>query len=141
MPTLNLGVIDVAYTDGETKGANTTGEVAQILEAEYHIMRVFLEENEDMITDAILNGYEGAIESLAMGAPPQAVSASLNLDKVEARFRDFLSNEEMKLISGKNTQAAVDRETLRRKTKKGPQRPAFVDTGLYQASFKAWVDP
>lgn len=140
MPTLNLGVLDVAYSDPDTKGANTTGEVAEILEAKYHIMRIFVEDNEDFINEVIADEMAGAIEALAQGATVVEFGSPLMLDKLEERFKDFITNEEMKAITGKNTAAAEDRATLRRKMKKGPERPAFVDTGLYRDSFKSWVD-
>jgi hypothetical protein len=46
---LHLGVIDVPYPEEKA----TTGEVAEILEAHYGVMRVFVEEYEDSITQEV----------------------------------------------------------------------------------------
>jgi hypothetical protein len=75
MPTLNLGVVDVGYVDGE--GATTTGDVAGYLEDRFHVMRVFLELNEPYIEDKLLDAVSGAIESVAMGRPVAGLNANL----------------------------------------------------------------
>lgn len=155
MTTLNLGVVDVAYSDGDK--ASTTGEVAGYLEAEYHIMRTFLELYEDQIGDFLADAMAGEIESLAQGKPPIAFGStdvttklgdrvltgvSVN-GRIEEAFRDFLDSREWKQTSGQGVDAADAGVNHRKKkpySNKNKARPEFVDTGLYQASFRAWLD-
>lgn len=155
MTTLHLGVVDVAYTeDGKTA---TTGEVAEYLENDYHIMRTFLEIYEDQIGDFLADAMIGEVESIAQGKPPISFGsidvttqlgnrdisgASVN-GKIEEAFRDFLDNREWKQTSGQQIDAASQGVNHRKKkpySSKSPARAEFVDTGLYQASFRAWLD-
>ena len=59
MTTLHLGVVDIGYT-GE-QGATTTGDVAQFLEDRYHIMRSFLELNEEFIGEQLMSRPRGIL--------------------------------------------------------------------------------
>ncbi|HEX7911786.1 MAG TPA: hypothetical protein VF534_27345 [Paraburkholderia sp.] len=153
MVTLNLGVVDVAYSDGD--GATTTGDVAGYLEAEYHVMRTFLELHEGEIGDFLADAMAGEIESLAQGKPLVAFGGkdvtthlgdrvlegqSVN-GRIEEAFRDFLDDGEWQRVSGQTIDAAEQGVSQRKKqpNKKRSARSAFVDTGLYQASFRAWL--
>lgn len=151
MTTLHLGVVDVAYSSDE--GAKTTGEVAEYLEKEYHIMRVFLEANEQRIGDFLAEAYRGEIDNLLMGrAPVHSVTTRLGRrvltgqstnGRIEERFRDFLAQREWKQASGQAVAAAeagVSHRKKRPAAKSNKARAEFIDTGLYQASFRAWVD-
>lgn len=156
MTTLHLGVVDLAYSDADAKGASTTGEVAEILESEYHVMRVFLEQNEEKIGDWLAQGMIGELESISQGRPTTLYSRQLGTrlggrsisglsinGKIEERFRDFLALGEWGQISKQGVAAAEAGVSHRKKhpyAKKNKARPAFIDTGLYQASFRAWVD-
>lgn len=139
---LHLGVVDVAYS-GED-GAKTTGEVAEILEDNYHIMRIFYELNEQFIADKIADALGGALESLAQGKPYSPAMLKPALPKVDERFRDFLDRDEIsRLLPATQQIAAAQKGVSHRKkqpyAKKNKPRPAFVDTGLYQRSFRSWV--
>jgi hypothetical protein len=153
MPKLMLGVVDVAYSDGD--GAKTTGDVAGYLEDEYHIMRTFLESYEDRIGEFLADAMVGEIESLAQGKPvtifgkdvsthlgDRVISGSSVNGKIEESFRDFLDSREWKQTSGQDVDAANQGVSHRMKQplKKRKARPEFVDTGLYQASFRAWIE-
>lgn len=139
---LHLGVVDVAYS-GED-GAKTTGEVAEILEDKYHIMRIFYELNEQFIADKIADALGGALESLAQGKPYSPAMLKPALPKVDERFRDFLDRDEIsKLMPASQQIIAAQKGVSHRKkqpyAKKNKPRPAFVDTGLYQASERSWM--
>lgn len=138
---LHLGVIDLPYP-ADAEGL-TTGDVAEILEDKYHPMEVFFELHGQEIADALANGMEGALESLLMGAPPQAIARAAEgaLSGVQAQFKTFLSSREMEGlgIPGVPTKAALDGVNHRLKKRKGAPRPSFIDTGLYQSSFRAWM--
>jgi len=141
---LELGVQDIFYADGGE--STSTGDVAEILENKYHIMRSFFEVKEEQINEEIAEFFAGLVESLAMGMPMESAFTRLQtgiFDKIERMFRNFLDAEEMNQIlpSHMHSQAAKDgiRTRMKAKKKEGP-RAAFVDTGMYQASFRAWLE-
>lgn len=138
---LNLGVVDIAYSDAGGGGATTTYEVAQILEAQYHVMDIFAIEREQKLGDWIAEALSDQIKDIAAGAPvPQNPFADAE-QKIETSFRQFLDAGEIEKIHPHTpTQAALEGRTKRRKNQKGPRRPSFIDTGLYRRSFRAWVE-
>jgi hypothetical protein len=141
MTVLNLGVIDLPYA-----GKNSIGtiDVAKKLEADYGVMGAFVELHLDDIAKNLELSVNDAIDSLMNGAP-----ASLNPfgdaeSQIEKLFKSqFLEQGEIESmgIAGVPTQASIERRSLRMKNKVGKsKRPSFVDTGLYESAFKAWVD-
>lgn len=164
---IHFGVIDVPYSgpadtprrsvtrrrpDGSTEsytapaaGAETTGDVATWLEDEYHVMEVFLEERRPKIEDAMAESIRGAFESLLLGGPIDATPFAQGESEVGALFRAFLSERGMDAVGvpGVPTKAAMKGVNHRLKhpyAKSNRERPSFIDTGLYQASFRVWVD-
>lgn len=146
MTTLHLGVLDVGYTDAQ--GTTTTGDVAEILESKYHIMRTFVELKEDLIARVLVDQVAGAIESIAQ-VKRMTPDWKPSMGKIEEAFRDFLDAGEMQrqftanaqpLPEALTIQAAAEGINHRRKNPDtGEKRTAFIDTGLYQSSFRAWV--
>lgn len=139
MATLHLGVVDVAYTDGD--GTTTTGDVAGYLEDRFHIMRFFLEDNEKFIEDTLVNEVAGAIESIAQGKRVPRLDLTPATGKIEARFREFLDAGELQRLlpkSQKVSDATLKTSTRKKSGKVDKPRQAFIDSGLYQASFRAW---
>lgn len=140
MTTLHFGVVDVGYT-GE-QGATTTGDVAQFLEDRYHVMRTFLELKEDQIARVLVDQVAGAIESIAQGNRLPRPDWKPSMGKIDRMFRDFLDAGELQHLLPKSQK--VSEETLRTSSRKkvmkqDEARQAFIDTGHYQASFRAWV--
>lgn len=122
----------------------TTGDVATFLEAKYHIIEIFFEQNAQRIADAAADSYAGAIESLVMGAPVSLDPFGTVAGKIKQWFTEFLVNEELaKLgVPGVPTAAARKGVSHRKKhatAKSNAPRPSFIDTGLYEAAFRAWV--
>lgn len=149
MPVLHLGVIDMPYNEAPGVGHNsrktpneTTGDVAEILENKYHIMEVFFEEHKEGIAQDLEVSLAGALENLLMGAPARVAPFGQASAKIENRFKKFLSEKELDRlgIPGVPTKASLMGTSSRFKGKKGTPRPSFIDTGLYENSFKAWVD-
>lgn len=157
MPTLHLGVIDQPYADpapagagkrdkkGKRTGSATTGDVADILEAEYHIMEIFAEENWDAIQELLADSYAGTLETIMMGGGNGGDPYASATSKIEKLFKAWISEGKMEKLGypGVPTQAALDGVNHRLKhpyRKSNPRRPSFRDTGLYQASFKSWTD-
>lgn len=167
--TLHLGVIDVPYVEREpparrkarlAKNAKrplpsklrhpdaafkTTGDVATILESKYGVMEAFFDNHEVEIVGDLTESLAGALEDVVSGAPvadrdPFAEGTS----KIEEKFKAFLSSREAERvgIDGTPTRAArrgVNHRFKHPYAKSNPRRPSFIDTGLYQASMKAWV--
>lgn len=157
---LVLGVLDVAYGDahgGGTSGAKTTGEVAELLESHYHVMETFYEARKEKIADwlagSVANAIEAVVEHGANVMP--TFEAEQN---IEHAFRTFLdANEMAQMVAGLTeserdyflgstggftgaASAGVNHRKKSPHSKKNKARPAFIDTGLYQASFRAWVE-
>jgi hypothetical protein len=162
MPTLHLGVIDQPYRSasyqyvGKTGKpqtrrrkaqvtARTTFDVAKILESKYHLMEVFYEAHAEDINQMVVDAYAGAVETAIMrGRFPTMDLGTTGIDKIRKGFNDYLDMEEMAALGvpGVPTQAAIHGVSHRFKHPyaKRARRPSFIDTGLYEASFMAWVD-
>lgn len=156
--TLVLGVVDIPYVqspeplkprkDGRPakpkklkSGEQTTGMIAEILEDKYQIMQRFFDMHKANIAEDLTEAMAGSLESLLMGAPPRADLFASGTSKIEQQFRSFLENKEMdKLgIAGVPTAAALAGISHRFKGKFGPERPSFIDTGLYASAMKSWI--
>ena len=144
MTTLHLGVLDQPYDDGAT-----TFSVAEILEAKYHVMEIFYELRKEDVAKALEKSIQSALDMLDSDAPAESINpfATASAD-IEASFKQFLDSQEIERIGypGVPTQAALDGVSHRfkrprgKKTDKRAPRPSFIDTGLYEASMKAWID-
>lgn len=151
---LELGVMDEAYSAGG-KTATTTYQVAKILEANYGVMRTFVELHGKEIDAAIGGAYSGAVEQLAFGG---AIARRLDVSPVASAFRTYLESREYERVSGASINAAVagvshrklhpysmfvspslagKKQALHLHAKLRAERPAFIDTGLYRRSFRA----
>lgn len=150
MPSIHLGVIELPYSHsidlGKSKSSgkeitSSTGQVAEILESKYKVMQTFFKLHEEEIIHELEDALQGSFESLLMGAPPPSNPFAAGTEKVEELFQRFLSNKEMDgLADGVPTKASLDGISHRFKSGKGPKpRPSFIDTGLYQSSFKCWA--
>lgn len=134
---LHLGVVDIPYAD---KSGATTGDVAEWLENHYGVMQFFYSRHESEIAAALKDSVEGALESLLLGAPPSVNIFGAAVSQIEDIFRKFLDAKEMDGQPGVPTAASLRGESKRFKTKRGPPRPSFIDTGLYEADFVGWID-
>ena len=155
MPILHLGVIDLPYVEVPAKPSRrrkkpkgsrsmTTGDVAEILEHRYHVMELFwqLHEQENVID--LEESLAGSIEGFIMGAPVSLDPFGSATSKIEDRFKQMLSTRELDSLGfpGIPTAAAQRgvNHRLKRPYKKRAARPSFIDRGLYQSSFKSWVE-
>lgn len=140
---LVLGVLEVAYSDAGG-GATTTGDVATILEQNYGVMETFFELNKEKIAQMLADSVAASIQDLVNGGPRTSPTFGAE-QQIEQLFRTFIYSNTMQRIFGSVggviSQAAQNGVSSRRKSpraKRAP-RPAFVDTGLYVQSFRAWV--
>jgi len=150
---LHLGVVDIPYRangpikSGKKKprfnaGATTTGFVAQILEDKYSVMQNFADLHMNDIAELLTIGMAESVESLMQGAPPSLKPFGQPESEIGQLFRTYLDQSEIRQTGqpGVPTEAALKGVNHRLKNKRGPVRPDFIDTGLYQASFRAWID-
>lgn len=151
---LKFGVLDVPYGDAKSyrevkrkkpksmNGSQTTGDVAEILEKKYNIMEFFWNLYGDKIGDALFDSVEGAAESVLMGAPATIDPYGSATAEIETLFRGMLTEQKMDGQPGVATEAAKEGVSHRFKHPyaKRPPRPSFIDTSLFEASFRAWVD-
>lgn len=160
MTTLHLGVIDQNYRN-ESRGyvgktgkpgkrrtaqvnPRTTFDVAKILESKYHIMESFYEMHAPEVAQKMANAYAGAVETALMRKQMPVDPAAAGLTGVKKQFNDFIDSEELAgIVPGVPTLAAlhgVSHRFLHPYAMKNGRRPSFIDTGLYETSFIAWVD-
>lgn len=146
---LHLGVIPLPYLD-EKESIDTYG-VALILEDKYGVMTTFADLHLSDIADDMADGVAGAIENAFAGVAAMDLYAGA-MSKTEQRFREFLDNREMdNLVPGVPTMAAQMGINSRRKvikyrkvklkkaTPDFQERPSFIDTSLYRATFRSWI--
>ena len=136
---LDLGVWDIAYSDPTVQGATTTGQVAKILEEKYSVMGEFYDHYKQDVEDLLIDALVGELEARLQGKPPTAIEV-MPLQKVDTLFKQYLSRNEWQQLTGQTIKSAQLAISHRKKGKKraGP-RPAFIDTGLYQKAFTAWL--
>ena len=163
MPVLHFGVIDVPYQYARpqrvrharkgkaarprnaAKYTQTTHDVACILEAKYHVMAVFERIYGKKIADFMADDITKALKNIRAGMPKELIQRSMlmeSMDQIADAYRKFLYTGEAERVGirGTPTQASIDRRSMRFKTKINPNgRPSFIDTGLYERSFRAWV--
>ena len=139
---LHLGVADFPYSDGDGK---STGDVAERLEGRYRIMQRFAAAHEDFIKAELQKALEEGFERLGIGGnlPPNIFSGACS--EIEERFKQFLDLRELDAAGdpGIPTKASLEGVNHRLKhpyAKSNPPRPSFIDSGQYQAAFKAWVE-
>ena len=124
----------------------TAEDVAKILEAKYQILDTFEEVYGTRIQATILGRFTEVAGDVLSGARRRGDLGSLlkpATKEIERMFKQFLDNEEMNgRVPGVPTQAALTgvRHGRGSKTRQGVPRPSFIDTGIYRASFRAWVD-
>jgi len=162
--TLHLGVIDQLYATppssnahkatkgkkrrarrkrGKGRGIVSTGDVAGWLEERYGVMQHFFDAHSQDIADALASDVAGSLENLLAGGPGQ-LSLATATGAIEAMFKKAISEREFDRlgIPGVPTQAAMSgvNHRLKRPYVKRAPRPSFRDSGLYMASFRAWVE-
>jgi hypothetical protein len=122
----------------------TTGEVAGILEAKYHLMETFWSMNRQTIAASIQQSIGGAITNVINGQPGPILLTAQAISDIETAFKQALSARAFDgRIAGVPTQASLAGVSHRFKqpyAKRG-SRPSFIDTGALQSSFAVWVDP
>jgi hypothetical protein len=141
---LHLGCVDLPYANAPrakgskaSTGTQTTGDVAEWLEEEYHVMEVFYELHKEQIASSLERSVTVAFEGLLSG---RAVAPFASAEsKIASMFRKMLDSGELEGAAEGAAQRGVNHRLKHPYAKRGP-RPSFIDTGLYQLSMRAWVD-
>jgi hypothetical protein len=118
-----------------------TFAIAQVLEANYGLFTQFADYEIDHIAFSLAESANNALqEYVNTGHKPENIFGDTTFE-IESDFKEFLDSEKMAKfgIKGVPTKAALEGKSLRFKRKKGPRRPSFIDSGVLQSSFKAWV--
>ena len=131
----------LAYGTGQT-----TTSVAADLEARYEVVETFYEQPniQDYIVDLLDNALYDITEIIMQTDHPPIVPIPIkDIDKIEGRFQRALARKELEgKILGTPTgtaQKGVSHLYTKPYAPRAP-RPSFIDTGMYQKSFRAWVE-
>jgi len=147
--TLHLGVDVQPYVEAPSEGQKkatastvTTGDVAEFLEAKYHVMEIFFEAHSEEIGEFITDSLAGTIEDLVTGASPDQDPFGEVGEKIKSLFTKFIDSKEMDKLGypGVPTAASIKGVRSRFKKRLDPGRPSFQDSSLYEDSFMAWID-
>lgn len=151
MPTLELGVLDIPYEEVNPKKnaketlKTTTGEVAEKLEREYQVMQVFFENYREEIGKIVLKRLSEELDNVELGKPTTFLkNAGAETPAITELFTQYLDRDEWQKITGRVIKAAQlghskrFKDRFNKKGLRGP-RPAFIDTGTYQGSFRSRV--
>lgn len=136
---LILGVEDIGYTAGTH--VTTTGKVARILEDQYHVMETFYELHRKAVDAAVADAFKQAVDAVGAGREP---ALKLGISRIKMLFSEFIDSGEWEHVSGQRIEAAHHRHRIKHKDgstemSRSSDR-AFVRTGQYRDSFRAWIE-
>jgi hypothetical protein len=136
-------------------GSKTTGQVAEWLENRYGIMRTFYEhESGRVVIPAIEHAVRGALIDILNGRTGVINVPDRAMQIIKAAFDESLSLRKYDQWIGpprvptkpaqgfvKHRHKDLGKAARRKDIAAGGQgvRPSFIDTGLYQTSFRAWM--
>ncbi len=118
----------------------TVGQVAEDLEKRYGILEAFYGLEEDFI---VKNFEEAVANGMGIGMMGGSWDYDWDATPLEGKFRRALSGRKFDGLKGIPTRAAQTGVSHLRVDvyKKGASpRPSFIDTGMYQRSFRAWTE-
>ena len=157
MIKLHLGVIDVPEIEG------TTYTVGKVLEERYGLFSMFYNAHQQEIADLLAKDAAIGLEMMEQGAPIKVKEVfAVSGQTITNKMHDFLTTQEVERVAGKYgefgipTKAAlegINTRTVNGKTPKkirkgqkfkkvvtGIRRPSFIDTGIFEASLKGWIE-
>jgi hypothetical protein len=147
-----LGVVDVPEPNGIS-----SYELGKILEEKYTLFSAFVELHNKEIADQISESLAGAMETyLATGHLPKNPFDSAG-QELTLSLKKYIYTEELAgVVGGVPTQAALEGITTRtmngktpkkvkagqkfKRVKTGVRRPSFIDSGIFEASTKVWIE-
>jgi hypothetical protein len=99
--TLHLGVLMQPYRNGGV----TTADVAVWLERRYGVMGVFFKIHEGEVVADVGNSLAGAMETMIMRGRPIGDPWAGAMQRIQQRFRDFISTRESERVGIPRTPA------------------------------------
>ena len=140
MARLHFGIHEAPYEYGK---ARTTHEVAEILEARYHVIERFVADSAPDIRALILEQSARHAQQIMKGRKPQHKAMT---DKIRLMFRSYILRRALDghgtarfpIPTGASLRGVNHR--LKHPYARRASRPSFFDTGLYVSSFRAWID-
>jgi hypothetical protein len=118
----------------------TAEKLSKILESKYGIVETFSGVYEEEIKSLMHEGFrevaENIISTRKAGETTVQMKKLMNpyTKQIESMFRTFIDNEEMNgMVPGVPTKVSIKGRGRRR------PGPSFIRTGIYKASFRAWV--
>ena len=123
----------------------TTGDVAEFLEAKYHVMQHFWDKCGSEVCDALTQDMLDAFADRVSGRNIAAPDFTAATSKMHQMFNEFIDRREMDGAPGPRVPTTAARLGINHRlkhpyAKANPERPSFKDTGTYMQSFTAWVE-
>lgn len=136
---VRLGVSSVPYSLVLKKTQLTTTQVAKILEAKYHIIRIFAEQNNRKISRVVEETASRELSKIVINGKPVAK----NIKSIATSEISPILSEGFKRFLDSNGTGILTKAAVRRAHGQGKKRNqgiSFIDTGLYRSAFRAWVE-
>lgn len=138
MARLHFGFTDAHYAYGDT--SRTTHDVADFLEAKYHVVENFVTDNEQDIRALVKEQSARHAHAVIKGRPPNNLKMTTDIKRM---FSSYILRKRLdRRVGGVPTLASLRgvNHRLKHPYRKGnPVRPSFYDSGLYLQNFKSWV--
>jgi hypothetical protein len=149
---LKLGVIEVPEP-----GGLSSYELGKILEEKYTLFSSFVDIHHGDIEHELCEAVAGAFETFqATGHVAKQPFDSAG-QQITKQLKEFIYKEELAgKVAGVPTQAALEGLSTRtmsgktprkvrkgqkfKRVKTGVRRPSFIDTGIFEASTKVWIE-
>jgi ethanolamine utilization protein EutQ (cupin superfamily) len=123
---------------GEAKRQNrgfkktmTATDVGAILEGKYNVVESFVATNKDEILDLVTDKLEeaviGSLTDKVKTGDKLVIGMKGRTRQIDKLFRNFLDMDEMSSV-------------IENKSANKNGRKSFVNTGIYRASFRSWIE-
>lgn len=149
---LKLGVIEVPEPGGITSYG-----LGKILEDKYSLFSSYVEMHHKDIENELCEALAGAFETFQKTGHVAKKPFDAAGQKLSLGLKKFIYEEELAgKVAGVPTKAALEGLSTRtmngktpkkvragqkfKKVKTGVRRPSFIDTGIFEASTKVWIE-
>lgn len=144
MRTFVMGVHEEMYPTWANHQDMTTYEIAMILEKNYGLMQGFVDAHPEMVMDRLM-AYILAVNEGDLGdtAEELAVNREMMEDTlsytIQEQYKDYLDEEEH-AIKTKQKMMTPEQEEMAVKSRGGYDKKAFIWSGHYINSVRAWFE-
>jgi hypothetical protein len=139
---LHIGVYDVPEPEFNGKSVTTTYQVAQDLEAIYHLFSHFVDDHIDHMTKLVTKSVQQSLHQHIDGEEETTEGLDTALSGITLTFQNYVVTGQLDdRQRGVPTRAAREgRRRLKGPTYEGPPRPSFDDTSTFVNSLHTWVE-